>query len=469
MSTMAARGGDTWHGRFSRKLMKIVKAVKEEATKAGREDPRKVVHSIKVGMALTIASLIYLLEPFFNGMGQNSIWTVLTVILVLEFTAGATLYKGINRGLGTLLAISFAFLVEIFARHFGHSGRAICIGISVFLIGSFTTYVRFIPSIKKHYDQGLIIFLVTFNLVMLGSYHDNNALHSAIERIYTVAIGGGICLVASLLILPNWSGEDLQSSIISKFEELAKLVQECVDEYFQQLDTKETSKSCNNSPPCNHYEEALNCNSVEESLAPQQVRALFREPCKHVAEEVVKVLNELAGTIKTHHQFSPHISDHLHEALEQLDASIKSQPLLFLTSNLTRGPDPLKSMELTRGTEQLKPVDQQLLKDMKNGEKTMVNRTMSKAVITWLEFSVALPLAAFVSLLVEVVARLDVVIEQVEELGKIAHFEEIIDDDKKEEIKIVVESERKVDSDETVGEDSKDSVEVEVKVAENKK
>ena len=91
--------------------------------------------------------------------------------------------------------------------------------------GSFTTYVRFIPSIKKHYDQGLIIFLVTFNLVMLGSYHDNNALHSAIERIYTVAIGGGICLIASLLILPNWSGEDLQSSIISKFEELAKLVQ----------------------------------------------------------------------------------------------------------------------------------------------------------------------------------------------------------------------------------------------------
>lgn len=88
MSTPAATGGDTWHGRFSRKVMKIVKAVKEEATKAGREDPRKVVHSLKVGMALTIASLIYLLEPFFNGMGQNSIWTVLTVILVLEFTAG---------------------------------------------------------------------------------------------------------------------------------------------------------------------------------------------------------------------------------------------------------------------------------------------------------------------------------------------------------------------------------------------
>lgn len=103
-------------------------------------------------------------------------------------------------------------------------------------------------------------------------------------------------------------------------------------------------------------------------------------------------------------------------------------------------------------------MDQQLLKDTKNGDKTVVNRTMSKAVITWLEFSDALPLAAFVSLLVEVVARLDVVIEQVEELGKIAHFEEIIDDDEKEEIKIVVESEKKVDSDETVEEDSKDSV-----------
>lgn len=81
-------GGRRWPEKWVSKVGKIGKAVIEEALKAGKEDRRKVVHSLKVGIALTIASLLYLLEPLFNGMGQNSIWAILTVILVLEFTAG---------------------------------------------------------------------------------------------------------------------------------------------------------------------------------------------------------------------------------------------------------------------------------------------------------------------------------------------------------------------------------------------
>ncbi|KAI8545585.1 hypothetical protein RHMOL_Rhmol07G0050800 [Rhododendron molle] len=257
--------------------------------KEGREDPRKVVHSVKVGMAVTVASMVYLLEPLFHGMGRNnSLWAVLTVILILEFTAGATFYKGINRGIGTLAALSFALLIEIVARHAGHIGCAISIGFSVFLTA-------------------------------------------------------------------------------------------CVEEYFQVPDTKDASKSSKSTALEKSYEEIFQCNSTEESLAtfasweprhsrycypwkqyvhlgtvlrrlaytafalhgclgshvqaPQTVRALFKEPCEHVAKEIVKVLSELAETIKKHQHFSAHISDHLHEALEELDASIKTQPQLFLTSN----------------------------------------------------------------------------------------------------------------------------------------
>lgn len=85
---------------------------------------------------------------------------------------------------------------------------------------------------KKHYDYGLIVFLVTFNLITVGSYHADNVLQTVIQRIYSIGIGCGICLITSLLILPNWSGEDLQSSIISKFEELAKLMQGMVNFIF---------------------------------------------------------------------------------------------------------------------------------------------------------------------------------------------------------------------------------------------
>ena len=49
---------------------------------------------------------------------------------------------------------------------------------------------------------------------------------------------------------------------------------------------------------------------------------------------------------------------------------------------------------------------------------------MSKIVINSFEFSEALPFAAFASLLLETVAKLDHVIEEVEELGRLACFKE---------------------------------------------
>lgn len=54
----------------------------------GREDPRRAVHALKAGTALTLVSLLYILEPFFKGIGKNAMWAVMTVVVVLEFTAG---------------------------------------------------------------------------------------------------------------------------------------------------------------------------------------------------------------------------------------------------------------------------------------------------------------------------------------------------------------------------------------------
>lgn len=56
--------------------------------RVGKEDPRRVIHSLKVGLSLTLVSLLYLMEPLFKGIGSNAIWAVMTVVVVLEFTAG---------------------------------------------------------------------------------------------------------------------------------------------------------------------------------------------------------------------------------------------------------------------------------------------------------------------------------------------------------------------------------------------
>lgn len=60
----------------------------EKTRKIGEEDPRRIVHSIKVGMALTLVSLFYYFRPLYDGFGQAGMWAILTVVVVFEFTVG---------------------------------------------------------------------------------------------------------------------------------------------------------------------------------------------------------------------------------------------------------------------------------------------------------------------------------------------------------------------------------------------
>lgn len=56
--------------------------------KIGEDDPRRIFHSLKVGLALTLVSLFYYVNPLFNGFGVSAIWAVLTVVVVMEYTVG---------------------------------------------------------------------------------------------------------------------------------------------------------------------------------------------------------------------------------------------------------------------------------------------------------------------------------------------------------------------------------------------
>lgn len=63
----------------------IFSSLKERTSKL---DMRKVIHSVKVGLALVLVSLLYLLDPLFQKVGQNAMWAIMTVVVVFEFYAG---------------------------------------------------------------------------------------------------------------------------------------------------------------------------------------------------------------------------------------------------------------------------------------------------------------------------------------------------------------------------------------------
>lgn len=490
---MAMAGGqDTGKGK-SCKIMKSVREVPVNVCRAlwklGRDDPRRVIHAMKVGLALTLVSFLYVLEPLFEGIGQNAMWAVMTVVVVLEFTAGATLCKGFNRGLGTLCAGSLAFFIEFVAGKSRKDFRAVFVGASVFVIGFLSTYIRFFPQIKKNYDYGVVVFLLTFNLITVSSYRVQNVFHLAQQRLYTIAIGCGICLAMSFLILPYWSGEDLRRSTVYKLEGLARSIEACVNEYFKDKEITVINEEAEASKESiqKGYRAVLDSKSSDESLAhfasweprfsrqchkcpwhryvkigavmrhfaytaaalhgclesqiqtPKSVRSLFRDPCTRVAREVSTVLHELSTSIEKGRRVSPDsLTDRLQEALQALNSAIKSQPRLFLGSSSANR----MLVEWKRDKENSPRValssartDISALLEFRNkrapdpskdpGQRRQLSPSLSKLAMTSLEFSEALPFAAFASLLVEMVARLGLVIHEVEELGRAAHFKEL--------------------------------------------
>lgn len=360
-----------------------------QAWKMGKDDPRKIKHAFKVGFALCVVSPFYLTDPLFNGVaGSSAIWAVITVVVVLEFSAGATLSKGLNRGLGTLLAGLLALVVDLVAKNAGSTGQAVLIGIAIFIFGAAVTYFRFLPSIKSKFDYGMVIFLLTFNMIAISAYRTDNIVSVAYKRFITILIGCGICLLISLIIFPIWAGEDLHQLLIANLQHLIGSFQGCVQKYFDDglisvsSDEKGESEETLEDPIYQGYRAILDSKSAEESLAnfarweprhgrfrfrypwtqylkvgislrhcaysvvalhgclqseiqtPHHVRAVLRRQCIKISTEAVKVLEELAESVmemRRCHSLEPMMKQ-IDVAVKELHSVLSAEPELFIDS-----------------------------------------------------------------------------------------------------------------------------------------
>lgn len=67
----------------------------EKIWKIGVDEPRRVIHSLKVALSLSMVSLFYYLRPLYDGVGGTSMWAVMTVVVVSEYTVGKELNPSI--------------------------------------------------------------------------------------------------------------------------------------------------------------------------------------------------------------------------------------------------------------------------------------------------------------------------------------------------------------------------------------
>ncbi|XP_065864439.1 aluminum-activated malate transporter 14-like [Euphorbia lathyris] len=226
-------------------------------------DSMKLIHGIKVGVALVLVSLIYFLDPLYQEIGDdNAMWAIMTVVVTFEFYAGATLAKGLNRGMGTILGGGLGFLVAILGKKVGGIGNSILVGASMLIFGGIATYWRLRPKFKVRYDYGAMIFILTFSLVALSGLREaDTVIEIARERLLMIVLGFLICIFSSLLIFPIWASDELHHSTISKFNSLATSIEECLEEYF--IENKEDQQTVSFTK-CNSV---LNSKSKDESLA----------------------------------------------------------------------------------------------------------------------------------------------------------------------------------------------------------
>lgn len=164
-----------------------------------------------------------------------------------KFFQGATFNRGFNRALGSLLAGILAILVGQLALCAGRVAEPFMIGISLFLVGmhlwfamsnesniqfietvccqfldtgTATSFLKMWPSLVP-YEYGFRVILFTFCLITVSGYRMGSPIRTAMNRLYSIAIGGSMAVIVNVLVHPIWAGEQLHKELVKSFDSVA--------------------------------------------------------------------------------------------------------------------------------------------------------------------------------------------------------------------------------------------------------
>ncbi|XP_057778594.1 aluminum-activated malate transporter 10 [Salvia miltiorrhiza] len=399
------------------------------AWRLGVNEPKKTIHCVKVGMALSLVSLFYYMRPLYEGVGGNAMWAVMTVVVVFEYTVGATLCKCVNRASGTLLAGALGVGVHWVASQSGERFEPIILQASVFVLATAATFSRFIPSIKARFDYGAMIFILTFSLISVSGYRVEKLFEMAHHRLSTIAIGTSICIITTIIFCPVWAGTELHNLIINNMDKLSDSLDGCVADYF-------SSNSETSDKTLQAYKCALNSKATEESLAnfarwePAHGKFNFGHPWI----EYVKVgaslrscaycIEALNGSMNSEAKVPDALKKHFGNFCVRLSnkSSAVMKELAVVMSSMKK-PSKIDFM-----VEEMRSAVRELENALKSLSKQPIQPTEAKAgeaaappmAVTLAE---VVPLVTVSSLLIEIAARTEKLSEAVNAVAEKAEFE----------------------------------------------
>ncbi|KAL5214464.1 hypothetical protein ABZP36_003616 [Zizania latifolia] len=393
--------------------------------KIGADDPRRVLHGLKVGFALALVSVFYYTRPLYDGVGGAAMWAVMTVVVVFEYTVGGCVYKGFNRATATVSAGAVALGVHWIASKSSDMFEPVVRSGSVFLLAAAATFSRFIPTVKTRFDYGVTIFILTYSLVAVSGYRVDALVAMAQQRISTIAIGIFICLAVCLLAFPVWAGQELHRLTARNMDKLAGAVEACVEGYFADApDDKRQSPPLASATKAEGYKCVLNSKASEDSQAnlarwePAHGKFAFRHPYgqyKNVGAAMrhcAYCVEALSGCIRSAEAQTPEpVKRYLANACMRV-ATRCSAVLREASSSITAMTAP-RSLDFT--VAEMNTAVQELQSDVRALPSKLAEEESAQLMD-------AVQLFTVTSLLIEVSARIEGVVDAVDTLATLAAF-----------------------------------------------
>jgi uncharacterized membrane protein YccC len=249
-------------------------------------------------------------------------WVTLTAVIVVQSTVGATLRKGIQRFLGTLLGVSIATLFLIYTHHrFLIDIYAI---IFLFLAYFFNPYTNLI-------NYGFVVVPVSITVVFLLALINPEKMSLSIvyARFYDTLIGATLGILGALFLFPNKVKGEFDSS-----KEYLK--RELADYFFAILDM------FLNNPKADAHAKAKKM-LVEEALLSDRQFYLerryeihFRFSQHEIEKQFLEISERMAQRLfSLHHRARFHLSSELIEKMREIILTLQKEGFSFLSEEIT--------------------------------------------------------------------------------------------------------------------------------------
>jgi uncharacterized membrane protein YccC len=183
-------------------------------------------------LRMTAAALLaFALAQVWN-IPLHGLWAVLTAVVVTQISVGGSLHATTDYVLGTIGGVIYAAAIAVLIPHTSALALA---GVLALTIAPLAYAAAVNSSFRVAPFTGAIVLLISGQL-------GEGPIESALYRLLEVALGGGVAVVVSLLVLPERAHRIGLDAAAGVLDLLARLLLELLAGFTQGLDVAETTR-----------------------------------------------------------------------------------------------------------------------------------------------------------------------------------------------------------------------------------